>query len=250
MTLPNVKSPLGRELIDIATTLGAGLLVALVLRIVVFQPFTIPSDSMEPRLVKGDYLVLSKWSYGYSRFSLPFSPPLPHGRLFDHAPKRGDVVVFDHVITGPRTPYIKRVIGLPGDRVQVIRSQVYVNGVAIPQTALGPGRDPDDPARAVTQVRESLNGRSWIALIASPDAEGETTPVYVVPGHHLFVMGDNRDNSLDSRWPTGVGMGFVPEDEVVGRARFVLASWHGGAALWKPWTWFRRFDPSRLFKPL
>jgi signal peptidase I len=250
MNEPIAKSAVGRELIDIAKTIGAALVVTLVLRVVVFQPFTIPSDSMESGLVVGDYLVISKWSYGWSRFSLPFAPPLPAGRLFGQAPRRGDVVVFDHVINGPRTAYIKRVIGLPGDRVQVRLSQVYINGAPIPREVLGPGRDPDAPDRLVTRVRESLNGRNWVTLIASPDAPGETTPEFVVPAHNLFVMGDNRDNSLDSRWPAGVGMGFVPIDEVEGRARFVVASWRGGASLWKPWTWFTRFDPSRVFKAL
>ncbi|HWE44503.1 MAG TPA: signal peptidase I [Caulobacteraceae bacterium] len=236
---------------DIAKTVGAALLVTLVLRVVVFQPFTIPSDSMEPLLLKGDYLILWKGSYGWSRYSIPFDPPLFHGRLFDRSPKRGDVVVFKHEMGGKRTDYIKRVIGLPGDRVQVITSRLYINGAAVKRQILGPATDPDDPSRRVTRVRESLpDGRRWITFIEDADREGETTGVYVVPKDRLFVMGDNRDNSLDSRWPQGVGMGFIPKDEVEGRAAFVLASWRGGASLWKPWTWFTRFNPTRMFKSL
>jgi signal peptidase I len=239
------------QIIDISKTLGAALLVTLVLRVIVFQPFTIPSDSMEPILWKGDYLILWKGSYGWSRYSIPFDPPLFHGRLFDRLPQRGDVVVFKHKIGAERKDYIKRVMGLPGDRVQVISSRVFINGTPVQQQALGPTTDPDDPSRTVMRVRERLaNGRSWTTFVEDPNRQGETTGVYVVPKDRLFVMGDNRDNSLDSRWPQGVGMGFIPKDEIEGRAAFVLASWRGGASLWKPWTWFTRFNPGRMFKSL
>ncbi|HEY3813216.1 MAG TPA: signal peptidase I [Caulobacteraceae bacterium] len=239
------------QTLDIAATLAAALLVTLVLRVVVFQPFTIPSDSMEPQLLKGDYLVIWKGSYGWSRYSIPLHLPLFHGRLFARTPRRGDVVVFNHAIGGKRTDYIKRVIGLPGDRVQVIDSRVFINGAPVSHQVLGPSTDPDDPTRAVTGVRESLpGGRTWTTLVEGTDHEGETTGVYVVPKDDVFVMGDNRDNSLDSRWPTGVGMGFIPKEEIEGRAAFVVASWRGGASLWKPWTWFTRFNPARVFKNL
>jgi signal peptidase I len=243
--------PLRRQLIDLAGTIGAALLVTLVLRVIVFQPFTIPSDSMEPLLLKGDYLVVWKGSYGYSRYSIPFDPPLFHGRLFGRTPRRGDVVVFNHAIGGKRTDYIKRVIGLPGDRVQLIASRLFINGAPVARQVLGPATDPDDPSRAVTRVRETLaNGRNWITLVEDTAREGETTDVYVVPKDSIFVMGDNRDNSLDSRWPAGVGMGFIPKDEIEGRAAIILMAWHGGASLWKPWTWFTRLDPSRAFHAL
>ncbi|MBS0297877.1 MAG: signal peptidase I [Proteobacteria bacterium] len=242
--------PYAAEIVEIAKTIGAALLIALVLRIVLFQPFTIPSDSMEPGLLKGDYLIVSKFSYGWSRFSIPFSPPLGSGRLFDHSPLRGDVVVFSHKLGPKRMDYVKRLIGLPGDRVQVISGVVHINGKPVRQELLGPTFDPDDPGRQVMKVRESLGDRSWIALIESPDHVGETTGVYVVPKDRFFFMGDNRDNSLDSRWPDGVGMGFVPKAEVEGRARFILVSWTGGAELFKPWTWVTRLDLRRLLKPI
>lgn len=243
---PDERRAKRRELFELTRTLGLALLVALALKTALFQPFTIPSDSMEPLLLKGDYLVVSKFSYGWSRFSLPFHPPLFRGRLFDRSPRRGDVVVFNHAEGGRRADYVKRVIGLPGDRIQLIGAGLYINGRAVKRDLLGPANDPDDPARRVEKVRETLpDGRSWITFVASPDSPAETTGVYVVPKDQVFLMGDNRDNSLDSRWPAGVGMGFVPIEEIEGQARRVLVSWRGGADLFKPWTWVLRLDLSR-----
>lgn len=243
---PNDSRARRRELIELPRTLGLGLLAALALKTALFQPFTIPSESMEPLLLKGDYLVVSKFSYGWSRFSLPFHPPLFRGRLFDRSPPRGDVVVFNHEEGGRRSDYVKRVIGLPGDRIQLIGAVLYLNGQAVKRDVLGPANDPGDPARLVEEVRETLpDGRSWITFVTSPDSPAETTGVYVVPKDRVFLMGDNRDNSLDSRWPAGVGMGFVPIEEIEGKAERVLVSWRGGADLFKPWTWVLRLDLSR-----
>jgi signal peptidase I len=243
--------PWPTELWDMAKTIGAALLIALVLRALLFQPFTIPSDSMEPLLLKGDYLVVSKFSYGWSRFSIPFDPPLFRGRAFDQPAHRGDVVVFTLKKDGKRQAFVKRLIGLPGDRIQLVNGVLSINDVPVKREILGPTTDPDDPDRRVTRVRETLpDGRSWITFLESPDHVGETTGVYVVPKNRFFFMGDNRDNSLDSRWPEGVGMGFVPKEEVIGRARFVLVSWRGGVELFKPWTVFTRLDLSRAFRGL
>ncbi len=239
------------ELIETAKVVGGGLAFAIVLRILLVQPFTIPSDSMEPGLLKGDYLVVWKPSYGWSRFSIPFAPPLFNGRVFERPAHRGDVVVFSHKEHGKRSDFIKRLIGLPGDRIQLQGGQLYINGTAVKRERLGPGVDPDDPSRAVTRYRESLpDGRSWITLNEGPEHEGETTDVYVVPKNRFFFMGDNRDNSLDSRWAEGIGMGFVPKEDVEGRAGFIVMSWRGGASLWKPWTWFTRLEPKRAFRPI
>lgn len=231
-------SPRARsEILEILRTTLAGLAIALVFRVVLFQPFTIPSSSMEPGLVVGDYIVVSKFAYGWSRASLPFNPPLPGGRLLGGAPKRGDVVVF-RLPRDPDQTWIKRVIGLPGDRIQVRGGQVSVNDKPLPQTPLTVVQDHDDPDRAVLEVRERQpDGRSYVTYDGGAGQAGDDTDVYVVPEGRYFMMGDNRDNSLDSRWPRELGVGLLPAENIVGKAELVLASWKPGAAVYEPWTW-------------
>ncbi len=233
------------SVIELARTVVVALLIALALRTVLFQPFTIPSDSMEPTLLKGDYLVVSKFAYGWSRCSLPFCPPLFHGRLFGRAPKRGDVIVFQLPRDESQT-YVKRLIGLPGDRVQVRGGAVYVNGRPIPRTLIGATHDPDEPAVAVTAWRETRpDGATYVTLDQGPDHDGDDTDVYVVPQGRYFFMGDNRDNSLDSRWPEAVGVGFVPAENLLGRVEVVLVSW-GGVSLFQPSTWPQLIESGRI----
>lgn len=249
MTETTPDAPKPNELLEIAKTVAIALLIALVLRVALFQPYTIPSDSMEPGLLTGDYIVVTKFSYGWSRHSIPFSPPLPAGRLFARPPQRGDVAVFQL----PRDEHqtlIKRIIGLPGDRIQVKGGTVHVNGVPIRRTPLGPVEDPGEPGLVVQQDRETLpNGKTYLTLDRAPGREGDDTDVYVVPEGFYFAMGDNRDNSLDSRWPKEIGVGFIPADNIVGKARIILASWKGGAIL-NPITWVTRFDLDRMAKPI
>lgn len=238
-----------RETLDTIRFLIAGLALALVVRIVVVQPFTIPSSSMEPGLVTGDYIVVSKFAYGWSTASLPFDPPMRPGRLLGRTPARGDVVVFRRPSDTSQV-WIKRVIGLPGDVVQVRGGQVFVNGRAVPRTSLGQAHDHDAPDRQVTIVRETLDdGRSYSTYDRSFGLPGDDTPAYRVPAGQLFVMGDNRDNSLDSRWPGAVGVGLLPTENLIGRAEVVLASWKPGASLIKPWTWLR-LQADRLLRPV
>jgi signal peptidase I len=244
------KDGKGSQAFETAKTIVYALLIALVLRIVLFQPFTIPSDSMEPALRQGDYIVVSKFSYGWSRCSLPFCPPLFHGRVGGSPPRRGDIVVFQ-LPRDEKQTYIKRVIGLPGDRVQLIEGRVIVNGRPIPRVLIGPGVDPDMPQIPVAQYRETKpDGRTYVVLQHTPMGDEENTDVYVVPSGQYFFMGDNRDNSLDSRWPGSIGVGYVPAENIVGKAQFILFSWSPGASLFRPWTWITHIQPQRFLRAL
>jgi signal peptidase I len=237
------------ELLEIIKTLAIALAIAVLFRIVFFQPFTIPSSSMEPGLVTGDYIIVSKFPYGWSRASLPFSPPLFKGRVFGTGPKRGDVVVF-HDSVDPAKTLIKRAIGLPGDRVQVIGGAVSINGVPLQRTLVGPASDRDSPGLTPLRYDETRpDGKPYATFDRGTGHPGDDTPVYVVPEGHYFMMGDNRDNSLDSRWAAGYGVGYVAAEDIVGRADLILASWKPGASLFKPWTWLA-LHWDRFLKPI
>ena len=226
-----------KEAREIVLTLVVALIVATLLRLLLFQPFTIPSSSMEPGLVTGDYIVVSKFAYGWSEASLPLASSIRPGRLMGAQARRGDVVVF-RLPRDPRQVWIKRVVGLPGDTVQVRGGVVFVNGAAVRQTRLDFVADHDAPQRRVQRVRETLaDGRSYVTYDGGPDLPGDNTPPRRVPAGHYLMMGDNRDNSLDSRWPPEIGVGLLPAENIVGRAAMVLASWKPGAGLFKPWTW-------------
>ncbi len=222
---------------DNAKTIGIALLIALVIRSLLFQPFNIPSGSMMGTLLVGDYLFVSKFTYGYSRYALPFGIiPFP-GRIMGRTPERGDVVVFK-LPSDNRTDYIKRVVGLPGDRIQVTNGILFINGTAVPRARVEDFayRFHDGRIAYVPQYRETLpNGVEYLTLDATPQGPADNTGIYVVPEGHLFMMGDNRDNSADSREPGAVG--FVPVENVVGRAEIKFFSTDGSAALWEVWRW-------------
>ncbi|MEO3998635.1 signal peptidase I [Mesorhizobium sp. CAU 1732] len=220
------------------------LLLALVIRTFLFQPFSIPSGSMRPTLLEGDYLFVTKWAYGYSRHSLPLSPDLFSGRFFDSAPERGDVAVFKFP-PNPALDYIKRVIGLPGDTVQMRAGQLFINGEAVPREKVGEINNPDitEVNRPVEVYRETLpNGVSYDTLDLTPNSISDDTREFVVPEGHYFMMGDNRDNSSDSRV-----FGFVPEENLVGRANIIFFSIAGSASPLEVWKWPSLMRPSRLF---
>jgi signal peptidase I len=217
------------------------LLIALVIRTFAFQPFNIPSGSLIPTLLIGDYLFVSKYAYGYSKHSFPFSAvPIP-ARIWGAEPKRGDIAVFKW----PRdndTDYIKRVIGLPGDRVQMIRGRLHLNGEAVPKIADGffETRDAFGRPARVPRYRETLpNGVSYNVIEINGDNSFPTdnTPEYIVPSGHFFMMGDNRDNSTDSRDFSPNGVGFVPYENFVGRAEMVFFSIEEGTRPWELWKW-------------
>lgn len=241
-------------------------LFAWALRSFVAAPFSIPSGSMLPTLYIGDYLVVAKWPYGYSTYSFPFGFPSFHGRVFGHLPKRGDVVVFRHPTEN--ADLIKRVIGIPGDTVEVRAGQVILNGRPVPRQPLpiyklavsanSPCRSVQPELPVVAQVsgqtycllpafRESLpSGPSYTVLDQVSTAADYFAPAKVPTGH-VFLMGDNRDDSLDSRFTTEVGgIGMVPVDNLIGRAEFTFWSTDGSASWWKPWTWFGALRANRL----
>ncbi len=221
------------------------LIIAAALRTIFYQPFTIPSESMRPQLLVGDYLIASKYAYGYSQYSLPFAPKLFKGRVLGSSPKRGDIIVFKWP-RDPKIDYIKRVIGLPGDTVQVKGGQLWLNGKALERETLtneaivqhvgGP--------TTVGRYRETMpNGHSYITYNMVDNGRYDNTPMYQVPQGHYFMMGDNRDNSLDSRdW------GFVPEQNLVGRGERILVSVNSKFRLSRPWTWYQ--FRSRVFVSL
>jgi signal peptidase I len=232
------------------------LLAVLVLRVFVFSPFSIPSESMLPRLMNGDYLLAAKWPYGFSRHSLPFDLPLPAGRVLASAPTRGDVVIFKHPVDG--SDYIKRVIGLPGDTVAVVGGRVVLNGELVARVPLRDFLAPISPntgcewggetvrqddgseACAYRRFRETLPGGKAYEVLDFGLTPGDSFAPVTVPEGMMFVMGDNRDNSRDSRWEAAAGdaVGLVPLDRLVGRAGIIVWSTDGSAEWIKPWTWF------------
>ena len=222
------------------------LLIALVIRTVLFQPFNIPSGSMKGTLLVGDYLFVSQFSYGYSHYSLPFSLPLFSGRIFASPPERGDVVVF-RLPKDDTTDYIKRVIGLPGDRIQMIGGRLHINGVAVKRERVSDFIDDEDgTSERVRRWRETLpNGVSYETLDLQENGFLDNTEEYVVPSGHYFMMGDNRDNSADSRVLSAVG--YVPFENLIGKAQVIFFSIGDGEPAWHLWSWPFSVRWSRLF---
>ena len=222
------------------------LIIALLIRTVLFQPFNIPSGSMKATLLVGDYLFVSKFSYGYSHFSLPFSPPIFSGRILASPPERGDVVVF-RLPKDTSTDYIKRVIGLPGDKIQMIDGVLHINGQAVKQERADDFIETEEVARAtpVKRWRETLpNGVSYYTLDLVDNGFADNTQVYTVPAGEYFMMGDNRDNSTDSRFSQ---VGTVPFENIVGRAQIIFFSVYEGERAWEFWRWPFSVRWSRLF---
>lgn len=251
-------------------------LFVFILRSFIVSPFNIPSESMQPRLLIGDYLLVAKWPYGYSKFSLPFSLPIIPGRIFASQPARGDVVVFKAPPT-MRDDYIKRVIGLPGDVIQMRGGILEINGVAVKKERIAdfvipvtenmkdaaalegtpfPCWRPDfeEPAKGGgTQCRypryvETLpEGRSYEILDIDSGLPGDDTEAFVVGEGEIFLMGDNRDRSADSRFPAdGKAIGIVPQEYLVGRALVSVFSTDGSSRWLLPWTWFSAARPERI----
>jgi signal peptidase I len=228
------------------------LLIALVVRTLLFQPFNIPSGSLIPTLLIGDYLFVSKYSYGYSRFSMPFAPDLFSGRIWGSEPKRGDVAVFKLPRDGS-TDYIKRVIGLPGDKIQMLQGRLVINGQMVEREAVQKITTTDPYGRQVpvATYKETLPGGVSHLIIERDGDTGfyDTTGVYEVPAGNYFMMGDNRDNSTDSRVPPEQGgVGYVPFENFVGRAEVIFFSLDEGVDGWQVWKWPTAIRWSRLFQ--
>ena len=242
-------------------------LLAWVVRSFIVAPFSIPSGSMLPTLYIGDYVMVAKWPYGYSRFSFPFGFPAFEGRKLERMPKRGDVVVFRH--PNEKTDLIKRVIGLPGDTIEVRGGVPILNGKPIARQALPRFKlpmSPNSPCKVVPPAmtlverqagssfciypayRETLpGGPSYTILDQIQRGDADDRPPATVPKGHVFLMGDNRDDSLDSRFsPVEGGVGFVPVDRLIGRGLVTFWSTDGSASYWKPWTWLTALRGSRI----
>ena len=228
-------------------TVVYAVLIALVIRTVAYEPFNIPSGSMLPTLLIGDYVFVSKFPYGYSKHSIPLSLPLFDGRINEAPVKRGDIAVFK-LPTDNSTDYIKRIMGLPGDRLQMADGVLQINDKAVKRQQVEDFVQKHSGARygRVRQYRETLpNGRSYLTLDLQPRGMADNTNVYVVPPDHYFAMGDNRDDSTDSRFLDHVG--FIPAENLVGRADMIFFSVNDQARIWEVWKWPIAIRFSRFF---
>ena len=235
-----------KAFIDNLKTIFLAVLIALVIRSFLLEPFRIPSGSMYPTLKVGDYLFVTKYTYGYSRYSLPGGLPIVKNRIWYTAPQRGDVVVF-RFPKNPHTDFIKRIVGLPGDKIQVKKGRLYINEVATKRS--------DDQRYVIDEyvempefyhqyTEELPNGKKHQILeISDEERIVDNTEEFVVPEDTFFVMGDNRDRSDDSR----ISVGFVPKENLVGKAKFIFFSHNDKGSLIKPWTWYKSIRWNRIF---
>jgi signal peptidase I len=228
-------------------SIGLAVFIALLIRSFVAEPFNIPSGSMKPNLLVGDFIFVTKWSYGYSKHSLPFSIPLIPKKIFSNIPNRGDIVVFK-TPEDNRTDYIKRVIGLPGDKIRVTNGEIYLNENKILRKKINDFIDNDKNAfiKRIRKYLEYHDDLTFEVLDIMDDGIADNTKLFLVPEGHFFVMGDNRDNSQDSRFKT---VGFIPIENLVGKARFIFFSLENSRFL-QIWKWPKSIRGNRIFKKI
>tara|TARA_B100000575_G_scaffold287924_1_gene287057 strand:+ start:4391 stop:5119 length:729 start_codon:yes stop_codon:yes gene_type:complete len=224
------------------------IIIALLIRSFIFEPFNIPSGSMKPNLLVGDFIFVSKYSYGFSKHSLPFSLPILPGKFFSKIPKRGDVVVFK-TPENNRTDFIKRVIGLPGDKIQIIDGHIIINNSKILRKKMNDFIDNDKNItnKRIRKYKEYFFENEIEVLDIIDGGIVDNTNIYTVPNNHFFVMGDNRDNSQDSRFINSVG--FVPFNNLVGKAQFIFFSLENSRFL-EIWKWPNAIRYERIFKKI
>ena len=234
------------SLINNIKSISLAIFIALLIRSFIAEPFNIPSGSMKPNLLVGDFIFVSKWSYGYSKHSLPFSLPIISNRIFNKLPKKGDVVVFK-TPQDNRTDYIKRVIGLPGDKIRIINGQIQINDNLILRKKINDFIDIDkyEHSKRIRQYLEYFYNEEIAVLDIMDNGIVDNTKVYTVPAGHFFVLGDNRDNSQDSRFLNFVG--YVPIENLVGKAQLVFFSLEN-SRFFEIWKWPKAIRLNRLFK--
>jgi len=235
------------EVWETVVILVQALLIALVFRSLLFQPFSIPTASLQSNLMIGDYILTSKYTYGYSKYSFPFDLAPINGRIFGRAPEQGEIAVFRPV--PQQLDYVKRVIGLPGDTIQMKSGVLHINGKAVKKERVGTKIDTDSfgVSIPVIQYRETLpNGSSYIVQEISDNQPMDNTAVYKVPAGHYFMMGDNRDRSSDSRVLRSVG--YVPLENFIGKAEVRFFSIKDNINPWQIWRWPGNVRLDRMFQ--
>ena len=222
--------------------------IAILIRSFIFEPFNIPSGSMKPNLLVGDFIFVSKWSYGYSKHSLPFSIPLIPKKIFSKFPSRGDIVVFKTPYDN-RTDYIKRVIGLPGDKIKIVNGNIIINGRTILRKKIEDFIDTDKNGKKfrLRQYKELFYYLEFNTIDLTDKGLVDNTIEYVVPNDHFFVMGDNRDNSQDSRFLNKVG--YIPMDNLIGKAQYIFFSLEN-SRFFELWKWPKSIRYKRLIKKI
>ena len=239
-----------KYIIENTKTLIYALIIAVIIRSLIIQPFYIPSSSMEPNLLVGDRLFVTKYSYGYSKHSFPFSPPIFKGRILSKKPKRGDVVVFKTPADN-RTDYIKRLIGLPGDQIQFIDSNLYINNNEVLKSRISKNDEIycGNKTIKVFTFEELLPNKKKHNTVYLRDFSYQNSDIFIVPEKHYFFLGDNRDCSKDSRFLSSVG--YVHKDNLVGKAQFIFfSSDKSKGNIFSFWKWNKSVRFDRFFKKI